>query len=143
MKSLIVASVFIISSASFACTNFSGTYYYQDINKATEVVQTGCEKISMVTPELTITVATDNIFHEVANEDIILEGQNMGKLIVNARANFGAKELFLDLNMHIEMMGQTKDVSSTSISTLLANGDIQSVTIQEGQTVTTIGKKIK
>jgi hypothetical protein len=143
MKCLIALSTFIICSVSFACTNFSGTYYFQENNQTSQIVQSGCEKITMISPDLTMTVVADNVIHEVANQDIIVEGQNLGKMIVNARAHFGEKELFLDMHLHLVMMGQTQDQESTSVSTLLANGDMQSVSTQDGQTTTTIGKKVK
>jgi hypothetical protein len=144
MKSLIISSLFFSSMSAFACTNFSGTYRFPNENNNYQLVQNGCQSIQLISHDYTVSVVADNAYHETLNQDIEIAGQKIGVMLLSHRARFGASELFLDTKAHIEMAGQVQNQETSTVNTLLANGDLQSVaTFEDGHQETTIGSKIK
>lgn len=142
MKLLLAMTMLTMSSLGLACTNFSGTYQVND--EVNQISQNGCSTITMITPQVTATVVVDGSYHQTLIQDIVVEGQVLGKVTLSHRASFGIADLALDTKAHFEMMGQVQDQETKSVNTLNAAGDLVSVsTFEDGHTETTIAKKLK
>lgn len=143
MKLFIALIALAASSVSFACTDFSGTYLNTD-GITFQVGQIGCEYVNVAQTDLNFAIKTDGLLHQVASQNIIIDGQVVGRVEVTASAEFGATELFLNVNFRVESMGQTQSHSTKSVNTLNASRDLVSVaTYEDGHIETTISTRVK
>lgn len=143
MKLFIALIALVASSVSFACTNFSGTYQNTD-GTTFQIGQIDCEYVNVAQTDLNLAIKTDGVLHQVAAQDIIIEGQIVGKVVVTAIAQFGATELFLNINFKVESQGQSQTYNTKSVNTLNANSDLVSVaTFQDGHTETSTSHRVR
>lgn len=145
MKKLLAIMFMSFSFTTFACTDFSGKFQFPvpegEEPVITTIVQTGCEAIQMDN----IYIKVDNNYHEVLNEDVVIEGQVVGHMVVTAKALFNTNKLFLDQTLVLEFMGETQTKHVKSVNALLGNGDFVTVQTDEetGETMTMVGKRVR
>lgn len=144
MKSIMALSLLTLSFSTLACPNFNGTYQSPEDNKNFQIIQSGCEQISLNSPEINMTLPTDGVYHQVMAKDVIVYGKTLGKMIVTARTKFEADQLLFDVKNHTEMLGKITESNDFSVNTLAANGDLITVTTDEkGNVEKAISKRVK
>lgn len=143
MKFLITSFALVFSSMTLACTNFSGTFAYP-WNPKFQIIQTGCESLQLNNDARNLTILTDGKFHETFNENVEVGGEVVGKIITFHKASFTQSELLLDTVENWEVLGDVGTSSTTSVNTMLENGDLKTdMTLEDGQVRTGIAKRIK
>ena len=124
MKSLIGLSVFLFSTVSLACTNFSGSYL--DLDRETYTVsQNGCESLTLTTDEGTFTALADGVLR-VSNES--------EEATILTAVSFSGKDLIMDNHLQLkvslppEIPVEVIPVRMYSIYSKLVNGDVSITT---------------
>ncbi len=133
MKSIIAILAFVVTSSVFACTNFTGTYEsYSAENGRSEytISQIGCEKISIIDNESSMTLPTNG-------QDVLIDTKGYGDMVVTSYANarFGKTEFFLTIKVVATMGSETQAFEIPSKIELDANGDLMTETTQIDGTV--------
>ena len=124
MKSLIGLSVFLFSTVSLACTNFSGTYLNLE-RKTYTVAQNGCESLSLESDDGIFTALTDGVLRASSESD---------DSTIFTAISFSGKDLIVDNHLHLkvqlppEIPADVIPVRMYSIYSKLFNGDISITT---------------
>lgn len=145
MKKLIAIIFISFSFTTLACTDFSGRFQFPEPAGEgpgiTTIVQIGCEAIQMDN----IYVLVDNNYHEVLNEEVVIEGEVVGHVVITAKAFFDERKLFLDQTLTLYFLGETQTKHVQTVNALLNNGDFESIQtdVETGETITMIGQRIR
>lgn len=144
MKYLVLFSALLFAQVSVACVDLSGKYRSSEDQSIYELRQEGCSKLSMIDSEGTSELLTDGAERLFYTSDIEMGGVVIGTIEVYLRANFEGNGLVLNQKMVMTVQGQSSETNAKMTTTLMSNGNIQTVSEEDGRApVTTIDQRVQ
>ena len=144
MKSLVLLSLAIFTSAAFACTDFSGNYMDELSNNFT-ITQNACKSLQFISSELTMNIIVDGKEHLVSEFDMSIEGESeLTNVKIFATSIFQNEKLVNNIKAVITSPDASVDIQRNwSESFLNENRDMVNVThFEDGSTITDVDSRV-
>lgn len=130
MKSICMLLAFFTAHTALACTNFTGTYQFEDDSTQYSIKQKGCSSVSFGNlPNNVYTVKTDGTFQHVYDSNILdSEGKIIGVTNTFYSAVFIEDLLYVNKKDHTEITGdEAQDFIYQSTKSLNKNKNLLNV----------------
>lgn len=108
MKLLIVVSLFVLNSAVYACTDFTGQYQTA-VQTYYSISQNGCESMEVIDESGTNTMVFDGVERLIYDYDIEVEGQVIAHISIYLSSKMvGEKWVYYEKDVYTYTDGETE-----------------------------------
>ncbi len=132
MKILIALSALVMSSVTFACTDFTGEYQTENLTYYS-IVQNGCESMDVVDESGSNQMIFDGIERKMYDYDIVVDGQVIAHISVYLSSKMvGEKWVYQERDVYVYKSGEVEEEkkwaevsfnAETDLLTVLHNAD--------------------
>lgn len=145
MKKYFAIGCLFLSSSVWACPNFSGEYVNEEFGTYYSIQQNGCETISYLYDEGTVTAAVDGKEYLMNEYDIVVEeGKVLAHVAIYESNNWkGDKLMTKQRSETVYTRGGTDHDSGWSESFLNKDSDLVVISHGANGTEKTIDKRVK